>query len=86
VGSTATTIDPPGGKGNPVRRVTRRLSPKRRTLLGTASTTGGPKGLRLGDRRKELEYLRPATEERNVFSLLIDRDPQFASVKTLVDS
>lgn len=39
--------------------------------------------LRLRDSRKALECLRLATEERNVFSLLIDRDPQFASIKTL---
>jgi DNA-binding winged helix-turn-helix (wHTH) protein len=39
--------------------------------------------LRLGNRGKALEYLRPAREERNVFALLIDRDPQFASINTL---
>lgn len=42
--------------------------------------------LRLGDRKKALEYLRPATEQRNVFSLLIARDPQFASIKTLSEN
>jgi DNA-binding winged helix-turn-helix (wHTH) protein/Tfp pilus assembly protein PilF len=42
--------------------------------------------LRLGDGQKALEYLRPAIDQRNVFSLLIDRDPQFASIDALLRS